>query len=320
MQKVVKVVKAEQKGWKRGIQSHLEPKDPNLTSSVCLPKPFLGSTQPPAGSFKELNPTCSEKHPGLRQSRVGKGTELTIGAVKMHFRQLSPHPVVLPEAEFSAQTKSCSGSELSEDPGVVWAQQDRKESAQKMERKENPAVFQSSSVCVQEHNEELTCPTMPQRGEKLARVSRKIPKISPEKQQPGGSWKCCSSQLGMDGMWLQCHLPSSSQLEVMESGMTLGWRQSAFRAGQAAQQLLQSPWCQRKWEEQMKMTTSVWAKPSCGWFLLGWVLFGLFFFPWKSLCWGNFSLGLTNFGFSVRSETHFSQGSTIMAREPPAQQ
>lgn len=34
-----------------------------------------------------------------------KGTELAAGAAKMHLRQLRPHPVALPEAEFSPRQK-----------------------------------------------------------------------------------------------------------------------------------------------------------------------------------------------------------------------
>lgn len=123
----------------------------------------------------------------------------------MHFSQLRPHPVVLPEVKFSAQTRGCCQSEVSEEIKLGGrcerSRREGRETRQKMPRRENPEVFKSSSVCLQEHDEELTPPRKPQRGgEKLARVSRKIPEIPPE-QQPGGSWKCVQhSGLAMDGM------------------------------------------------------------------------------------------------------------------------
>lgn len=82
---------------------------------------------------------------------------------------------------------------------------------QEMERQENPAVFKSSSVCGQEHNEELTRPATPQRGGSLARVSRKIPKISPEKRQPGDSWK--RVQQGAADGWDVTAVPPPKRLQ-----------------------------------------------------------------------------------------------------------
>lgn len=69
-----------------------------------------------------------------------------------------------------------------------------------MEGQENPEAVKSSRVCVQEHKEELTGPTGPQRGEKLPRVSREAPQSSPRSSSPEAAGSVCSSQAGMDGM------------------------------------------------------------------------------------------------------------------------
>lgn len=66
----VKVVKAEQKGWKRELQSHLEPEHPNLAAQSVCPDQGNHSWDPssvPADLPRELNPTRSEKHPALGQ-------------------------------------------------------------------------------------------------------------------------------------------------------------------------------------------------------------------------------------------------------------
>lgn len=147
-----------------------------------------------------------------------KGTELAAGAAKMHLRQLRPHPVALPEAEFSPRQKllfsvvprSCARC------GAAGGQRLQRglrgtRRGQEMERQENPAVFKSSSVCGQEHNEELARPAMPQRGGSLARVSRKIPNISPEKRQPGDSWK--RVQQGAADGWDVTAVPPPKRLQ-----------------------------------------------------------------------------------------------------------
>lgn len=147
-----------------------------------------------------------------------KGTELAAGAAKMHLRQLRPHPVALPEAEFSPRQKllfsvvprSCARREAAGGQRLQRGLRGTRH-GQEMQRQENPAVFKSSSVCGQEHNEELARPATPQRGGSLARVSRKIPNISPEKRQPGDSWK--RVQQGAADGWDVTAVPPPKRLQ-----------------------------------------------------------------------------------------------------------
>lgn len=128
MQKVppyVKVVKAEQKGWRRGLQSHLEPKHPNLTAQSACPHQGNHSWDPcsaspaPADSLR-VEPNLSEVHQALRAEA---GQALNCQQVLSGCTSASSEHILLFCLQQNPQTKSCFEGSFHRIPGWCRARE-----------------------------------------------------------------------------------------------------------------------------------------------------------------------------------------------------
>lgn len=173
----------------------------------------------------------------------------------------------------------------------------------KNEGQENPVVFKSSSIYVQEHNMELTSPTMHQReGVNHGQVVQKGFKDFPwEGNSPEGSCVCATANMTVDVCDMTAvQLPKCFQPVLWwESNMTLWWKQSVLQSHAGSKANAASAgffnWSHTEakgmYKNKRKDYFCLNKKP------LGfhWVCS-----PWKTFCWEKLSLGLMNFNLSVR--------------------
>lgn len=159
------------------------------------------------------------------------------------FIQFRPHPAVLPKAKFSPKTESsCSSEEVKSFRGSFSSCVQQKEDSSykkrkkrtENERQESPVVFKSSSLYLQEHNVELTHPTMHQReGVNHGQVVQKGFKDFPwEGNSPEDSCMCAIANMTEDVCDVTAaQLPKCFQPVLWcESDMTLWWKQSVLQS------------------------------------------------------------------------------------------
>lgn len=169
----------------------------------------------------------------------------------------------------------------------------------KNERQENPVVFKSSSVYLQEHNVELTSPTMHQReGVNHGQDVRKGFKDFPwEGNSPEDSCMCAVANVTADECDVTAvQLPKCLQPVLWcESNMTLWWKQSVLQSHAGSKANATSAgffnWSHTEakgmYNNKRKSEQNTYG-------------FNGFVFPWKRLCCEKLLLDLMNFDFSVR--------------------